>query len=265
MKGTPPWGTPFRHPHSEQRRPARAHAVGLVLGPITRTDRTRDTQVAEPWLPAPEDGRPGEGQTPLTTVAGHPPPGTATHQHRGTTVEGTPPGTPFRHPHNPKPSRGELGPDRPPPSTPDGARDRGRTRRGARTTWNGPTSAQCRDRTRCARHTTQGGGADTAGVRVHTHAKGTRGLPEGQPDRARRTHRPRGMAYQRVRVRDTRTGQPATRSAGHAGREGGNGRDTTPGTGPNPPNRPRAPRTHRWGTAPAQKVVSHCATPQPLG
>ena len=29
----PPLGTPFRHPHSEQRRPARAHAVGLVLGP----------------------------------------------------------------------------------------------------------------------------------------------------------------------------------------------------------------------------------------
>ena len=55
---------------------------------------------------------------------------------------------------------------------------------------------------------------------AHTHAKGTRGLPEGQPDRARRTHRPRGMAYQRARVRDTRTGRPATSSAGHAGREG---------------------------------------------
>ena len=53
----PPSGTPFRHPHSEQRRPARAHAVGQVLGPHTRTDRTRDTRVAESWLPAPEDGR----------------------------------------------------------------------------------------------------------------------------------------------------------------------------------------------------------------
>ena len=58
----PPPGTPFRHPHSEQRRPARAHAVGPVLGPHARTDRTRDTRDAEPWLPAPEDGRPGEGQ-----------------------------------------------------------------------------------------------------------------------------------------------------------------------------------------------------------
>ena len=84
----PPPGTPFRHPHSEQRRPARAHAVGPVLGPHARTDRTRNTRVAEPWLPAPEDGRPGEGQR-LTPDAPHnsgrpPPPGTAPHHPRGT-------------------------------------------------------------------------------------------------------------------------------------------------------------------------------------
>ena len=108
-------------------------------------------------------------------------------------------------------------------------------------------------------------GADTAGARANTHAKGTRGLPEGQPDGARGTHRPRGMAYQRARVRDTRTGQPATHSAGHAGREGGNRRDTAPGTGPSPPNRPRTLRTHGRGTATAKAVVAHCAMPQPLG
>ena len=77
----PPPGTPFRHPDSEQCRPARAHAVGPVLGPHASTDRTRNTRVAEPWLPAPEDGRPGEGQR-LTPDAPHnsgrpPPPGTA--------------------------------------------------------------------------------------------------------------------------------------------------------------------------------------------
>ena len=66
----PPPGTPFRHPHSEQRRPARAHSVGPVLSPHACTDRTRDTRVAEPWLPAPEDGRPGEGQR-LTPDAPH--------------------------------------------------------------------------------------------------------------------------------------------------------------------------------------------------
>ena len=74
---TPPPGMPFRHPHSEQRWPAGAHAVGLVLGPHARTNRTRDTRVEEPWLPGPEDGRPGEGQR-LTPDApqngGRPPP-----------------------------------------------------------------------------------------------------------------------------------------------------------------------------------------------
>ena len=66
----PPPGTPFRHPHSEQRRPARAHAVGPVLGPHAHIDRTRDTRVAEPWLRAPEDERPGKGQR-LTPGAPH--------------------------------------------------------------------------------------------------------------------------------------------------------------------------------------------------
>ena len=84
----PPPGMPFRHPRSEQRRPALAHAVGPVLGPHARTSRTRDTRVAEPRLPAQEDGRPGEGQR-LTPDAPHnggrpPPPGTAPRHPRGT-------------------------------------------------------------------------------------------------------------------------------------------------------------------------------------
>ena len=79
----PPPGTPFRHCHSEQRRPTRAHAVGLVLGPEARTDRTQGTRVAEPRLPAPGDEQLGEGQR-LTPDAPHnsgrpPPPGTAPH------------------------------------------------------------------------------------------------------------------------------------------------------------------------------------------
>ena len=68
-QATPP-GTPFRHPHSQQRRPAKAHAVGPVLGPHARTGGNRDTRGAEPRLPAPEDGRPGEGQR-LTSGAPH--------------------------------------------------------------------------------------------------------------------------------------------------------------------------------------------------
>ena len=101
----PPPGTPFRHPHSEQRRPARAHAVGPVLGPHARIDRTRDTRVAEPRLPAPEDGRPGEGQrlTPdAPRNAGKRPPGDAhpppphrtTHQRTNAPATGHPHPTP---------------------------------------------------------------------------------------------------------------------------------------------------------------------------
>ena len=62
----PPPGTPFRHPHSEKRRPARARTVRLVLGPHFDTNCTRDTRVAETWLPAPEDGRPEGGTAPDT-------------------------------------------------------------------------------------------------------------------------------------------------------------------------------------------------------
>ena len=41
-----------------------------ALGPHTRTDRTLNTRVPVPRLPAPEDGRSGEGQR-LTPDAPH--------------------------------------------------------------------------------------------------------------------------------------------------------------------------------------------------
>ena len=80
----PPRGAPFRQPHGAQRRPARAHPVGPVLGPHVHTNRTRNTRVAEPWPPIPaKDGQQGWGQR-LTPDAprssGRPPPGTAAHQ-----------------------------------------------------------------------------------------------------------------------------------------------------------------------------------------
>ena len=101
----PPSGALFRHPHSEQRRPARAHAAGPVLGPHASTDRARDTWVTEPWLPAPEDGRPGEGQRLAPDAprnagkrppgdAHPPPPQRATHQRTNTPATGHPHPTP---------------------------------------------------------------------------------------------------------------------------------------------------------------------------
>ena len=76
--------------------------MGPVLGPHARTDRDRGTRVAEPRLPAPEDGRLGEEQR-LTPDAPHnggrpPSPGTAPHHPRSTQprqgmqAEGTVPG-----------------------------------------------------------------------------------------------------------------------------------------------------------------------------
>ena len=61
--------------------------MGPLLGPHARTNRTRDTRVAETRLPAPEDGRPGGGQR-LTPDAPHnggrpPLPGMAHHHPRG--------------------------------------------------------------------------------------------------------------------------------------------------------------------------------------
>ena len=84
----PPPGTPFRHPHSEQRLPASARAVAPLLSPHALTNRTRNTRIAEPRLPAAEDWQPEEGQR-LRQDAPHNgcrprPPGTAPHQPRGT-------------------------------------------------------------------------------------------------------------------------------------------------------------------------------------
>ena len=114
----PPPGTPFRHPHSEQRRPARAHAVGPVLGPHARIDRTRDTRVAEPWLHAPEDQRPGKGQR-LTPGAPHnggrhpprgrtppPPPQRAVSARKGARCEA---GAGSTRPHRPRPGHSGHG------------------------------------------------------------------------------------------------------------------------------------------------------------
>ena len=175
------------------------------------------------------------------------------------TAEGTPPGTPCRRPHNPKPSRGEPGPDRPPPQ----ARQTEQGTGAGHAEGHGPRGtalpAPSAGTTRDARAKPPSGGGSGH------HERDTRGLPEGQPDRARGTHRPHGMAYQPARVTDTRTGRPATRSAENGGGEGETKETRRQVPARTPPNRPRAPRTHRRGTVPAKAVVAHSATPQPLG
>ena len=70
VKGTPTGDA--LPPPPQRAAPAHrgAHAVGPVLGPHARTNRTRDTRVVEPWLPARGDERPREGQR-LTLDAPH--------------------------------------------------------------------------------------------------------------------------------------------------------------------------------------------------
>ena len=55
-------GTYSHHPYSAQRQLTIAHTVGPVVGPDADTNSARERRAAEPWLRAPRDGRPGEGQ-----------------------------------------------------------------------------------------------------------------------------------------------------------------------------------------------------------
>ena len=199
-------------------------------------------------------------------MAGHPPPGTAPHHPRGTQP---PQGV------QAKPGREEPGPDRPPPSTPDGARDRGRTRGGARNTWNGPTSAQCRDRARCARHTTQGGGGSGRRGSGSAHTR------KGHAGTTRRATGPSSRNAQTAW-----NGVPASEGKGHPDGTARHTQRGTPGAGrgkrdrhntryrPEPPE-PAASAAHtrtghctRQGSsgalrhAPSPRQGSLCASPR---
>ena len=233
MVEAPPPGTPFRHPHSEQRRPARAHAVGPVLGPHARTDRTRDTRVAEPWLPAPEDGRLGEGQR-LTPGAPHngsrpPPPGTAPHHPRGMQppqgmqAAGTVLGS---HTHTPAP-----------------------TARGWRTPTAGPVGGQSAEGQRLASDAPHNGGSPPPGdalppppQRATPARKGARcgaGAGSPRPHRPHPGHTGRGTLAARSRGRAAGGGTaPDTR------RPSQRWQATPPGDGPPPTPRHAAPTGH---------------------
>ena len=112
---------PYRPPPAHERQgPAPRHAAstrragqGDRVGPPHPHARAHSTWAAD--SNSPPSGRAVGG-------GGLPDPRRPSQQWKA-----PPPGTPFRHPHNPKPIRGERGPDRPLPSTPDRARDRGRT------------------------------------------------------------------------------------------------------------------------------------------
>ena len=267
-KRRPPRAPPCR-PHSAQSQLARARAVGLVTGPHARTPQTHSQWVAGPRPHAPKDARAGVGERPIPDS---PHPG-----------ERRPPRAPSCRPHSAQSQHTKAGlpaGGRVTPSKARGRRDRATLHKLNRRS-KGPRQETRRGTNRLERPYGRpapeprvvrapqrpggGGGAYAAGARAHTHATDTWRGPEGQPDRARGTHRPHGIAYRQAKGRDTRAGQPATRTArdARAGRSPRRGART--GTGPDPPGQPRAPRTQDQGTAPAKEVVAHSATHQPHG
>ena len=227
----PPPGTPFRHPESKQRRPTRAHAVGPVLGPHARIDRTRDTRDAGPWLPAPEDGRPGAAAPTTPSQVGGNRDRTAAPQARQTehrTGAGHAEGHRPRGTALPAPSAG--------------------TTRDARATP--PSGGRSGHRESASAHTRKGHAGTTGGA-TEPSARNAQTAWNGVPASEGKGH-PDGTA---------RHTQRGTRGAGRGKQE----RHNTRYRPEPPPNRPRAPRTHRRDTAPAKAVVSHSAKPQPLG
>ena len=160
-------------------------AEGTEKGPHTRTPAPTTRGSRTPTA-RPVGGQSGEGER-LTPDA---PRNSRRHPPRG---------RPTATPTTPSQVGGNRDRTAPPQGTPGGARDRGRTRGGARTTWNGPTSAQCRDHARCARHTTQGGGERTPRERERTHTKGTRGDYQkgNRTERAERSDRVEWRTRQR--------------------------------------------------------------------
>ena len=276
-KRRPPWA-PSCRPHSAQSQLARARAVGLVTGAHAHTPLQPQPVGSGPRPHARNDEWSGLGERP-TPDALHPGkrrpprapsclPHSAQSQLARARAVGLVTGPHARtHPRGariPKPGRGKR--DRPPPPEQDkrSTGPRQDTRRGtdrAERPYQRPAPGPREVRT--PHQPGEGGRARTPQEHERTHTQRTRGENEkGDPKRACGTHRPHGMAYQRARMRDTRTGRPATHSAGNAGK-GETGKTQHPALAPTPPNRPRAPRTHDQGTAPAKAVVAHCATHQP--
>ena len=215
--------------------------MGPVLGSPIRTDCTQSARVAEPRLPAPEDGRPGEGQR-LTPDAPHnvgrpPPPGTAPHHLRG----GQPP-------QGMQAKGTALGPHTRPPVP---------TARGRRTPTARPEGGQSRE-----------------GERLTSDAphNGERHPPRGRPSATPTASNagPQGPHGCMDRTRDTRVAEPRL-PAPEDGRpvEGQCLTPDAPNNGGRPPH-PGTAHHHPRGTQPPQGMPAkatvlgpHSRTPAP--
>ena len=177
-----------------------------------------------------------------------------------------PRGRPAAAPTTPSQVGGNLGPDRPPQArqTEHGTgagHAEGHGRRG--TALPAPSAGTTRD----ARATPpRGGGSghrESASAHTRKGHAGTTGRLTGPSARNAQTAW-NGVPATEGKGHPDGTARHTQRGTHGAGR-GKKGRHNTRHRPEPPPNRPRAPRTHRRDTAPAKAVVTHSATPQPLG
>ena len=217
--------SPLCCPHSAQSQLARARAEGLVTGLHAHIPRTHSQWVAGPgrtpqgravrWGTAPIPGRPTPRQEarPLRRPRAAP-----TARKASSGGQARPQGG-----ERPQTRQGDEGTGPSPPELnrrgtgPGQETRRGTTRLERPYRGTAPEPRVVRAPNRLAGE--GGGGTYTAGARAHPHPMDTRRGPEGQPDRARGMHRPHGMANRQAKGRDTRTGQPATRTV-RVAREG---------------------------------------------
>ena len=213
------------------------------------------------WPPRPHKrGARRIGRPPTPT----PPPGAGTPGTRRPTPRGA---------RNPKQGWGEMGPGRPPQRHARQSKGPGQdTRRGmdrVERPYRRPAPGAHEVRAPHRPGEGRGGSGRRGSASAHTH--------NGHAGNTRRAIGPSAQntqtAYEQARVRDPRTGRPATHSAGHAGREGGNGGEHNTRYRPGPP-KPAASAAHtrtghctrqdRSGAlrhAPTRRLGSSRATP----
>ena len=185
--GAPPQPRSPQPPHASRRAKLRAHQARHE-NPAGRRLDTKTT----PLSPPAGTERGPRNRTPATqTPTAHLVDGQRREEGRPTPHamnEGTPPGTPSRRPRNPKPSRGEPGPDRPPPK----ARQTEHGTGAGHAEGHGPHGtalpAPSAGTTRDARATPPSG-ERTPRERERTHTKRTRGDHQkgSRTERAERT------------------------------------------------------------------------------
>ena len=183
------------HPNPPSQPAGRSSVrIGLVMG-IRRTGAWTPSRHLSPppreqsGAPTTARPRPQRGPRQPTQWTGSRGRRSARPQTPHATVEGTPQGTPCRRPHNPKQSRGEPGPDRPPQArqTEHGTGTGHAEGHGPRgTALPAPSAGTTRD-TRA----TPPSGERTPRERERTHTKRTRGdyRKGNRTERAERTDR----------------------------------------------------------------------------